>query len=113
MIRVGTRDILLDEQLMTYLGGGALPLDRDKKQRVLHAANFVEMRNRRVWIHNPRTGTKREVPPMHEREEIIRQTLKALGFPHGHQLYEALKPRYFWMGMRKDCICISARSKPR
>ena len=50
---------------------------------------------------------------MHEREEIIRQTLKALGFPHGHQLYEALKPRYFWMGMRKDCICLSTRSKPR
>ena len=75
---------------MTYLGGRALPLDRDERQRVLHAAKFIEMRDRRVWIHDPRTGTKCEIPPMREREDIVRQALKGLGFPHGHQLYEAL-----------------------
>ena len=53
-----TCDIPLDEELMTYLGGGALPVDREERQRVFHAAKLVKMKCGRVWMHNPKTGTK-------------------------------------------------------
>ena len=70
---------------MSYLGSGTLPYEKDTCQGVLQVAKYISMtEDGKVWVDDPRIGTKREVLPLHEREAIVRQILNALGFPYGH-----------------------------
>lgn len=41
--RAGTRDLLLDFELMKFLATGSVPDDRDARQRVIQAGGFVKM----------------------------------------------------------------------
>ena len=70
-------------------------------------------REGKLWITNPSTGVSLLVPPMYQREGIIKEALKQLGFPNGQQLAAALKSLVFWQGMQQDCIVVSQSCLPR
>ena len=60
LTRAGTRDLLLDDELMSYLGSGTLPHDKDTRQQVLQAAKYISMtEDGKVWVDDQRTRTKR------------------------------------------------------
>ena len=66
LTRAGTCDLVLDDELMSYLGSRTLPHDNHTHQRVLQAAKYISMtEDGKVWVDDPRTGTQREVPPLH------------------------------------------------
>ena len=71
-------DLLLVDELMNYLRSGTLPHDKDTLQQVLQAAKYISMtEDGKVWVDDPKTGTKREVLRLHDLEAIVRQVLKA------------------------------------
>lgn len=47
---------------------------------------------------------RREVPPLWERLDLIRRTYYSLGCPGGERLYQLLRERYYWHGMKRDCL---------
>ena len=58
--RAGTCDLLLDDELMSYLRSRTLHHDRDTRQQVLQAAKYISMtEDGKVWVDDRRTGTKR------------------------------------------------------
>ena len=60
LTRAGTCDLLLDDELMSYLGSGTLPHDRDTQQQISQAAKYISMtEDGKVWVDDRRTGNKR------------------------------------------------------
>ena len=42
-------------------------------------------------MKHPETGVECYIPPICEREDLIKEALKAMGFPNGNQLAETLR----------------------
>ena len=86
------RDVTLDVPLMKYLVMKVVPSEKVDKLRVKRASRFLWVDERGVlWMKHPETGVERYIPPICEREDLIKEALKAMGFPHGNQLAETLR----------------------
>ncbi len=55
---------------------------------------------------------RREVPPICERAGLIARCAVALAYPGGDRLHQALKQRYYWAHMRRDCTTVCSRLPP-
>ena len=55
---------------------------------------------------------ERRVPPLGERRGIIEHAAKTLGYPGGARLFEALRARYHWSGMKADCVEVAQALLP-
>lgn len=55
----------------------------------------------------------RRVPVLRERADLVRSTMRALGFPNGRRLYECLREQFYWQGLLADCLEAAAHSMPR
>ena len=53
----------------------------------------------KLWVHHPDMGVSRWILPMHQREGIMKEALKRLGFPNSQSLAAALQGSVFWEGM--------------
>ena len=85
---------------MKYLVRREVPSERADKLRVKSALRFLWVDERGVlWAKHPETGVQCYIPPICEREDLIKEALKAMGFPNGNQLAETLRAQVFWEGM--------------
>ena len=64
-----------------------------------------------LWVINE-GGWQRRVPVIYEREPLTREALQNLGYPNGHALYEGLRVRFYWPGMRALCLQLAAEALP-
>lgn len=91
------KDLTLDAPLLAYVIAGEEP-DEKNVARVHKAAGFVKWDEGRLWLR--RGDAQVEVPPMRERARIVEQTALAMALPSGARLYELLRTRYWWRGLR-------------
>ncbi len=86
-------------------------LTGDKKvdDRIIVSGNYVSYRDGKILLHF--NYGEVEVPPIRERWRIIYQASKAVGYTSGDRLYSLLRERYWWHGMRNDCVVHCANSK--
>ena len=74
------RDITLDAVLMKYLVSGEILSERADKLRVKRAANFLYVDEKGVlWAKHPGTEVDCFIPPICEREELIKEAFRAMG----------------------------------
>ena len=52
-----------------------------------------------VRLYNKAGGVLRRIPAIAERQKLVYEAAKALGFPRGRRLCQLLVPRYFWVGL--------------
>lgn len=79
-----------------------------------------ETRCRRVgaWFEWDRPGLylkgecRRQVPPICTRAKLVATCAAALGYPGGDRLYQALKQRYYWAHMHRDCTQVCSTLPP-
>ena len=77
-----------------------MPPEKTDKLRVKRALKFLHVDAHGVlWAKHPETGVERYIPPICEREDLIKEALKVLGFPNGNQLVEALRAQVLLEGM--------------
>ena len=99
---------------MKYLVMKVVPSEKADKLRVKRASRFLWVDERGVlWTKHPETGVECYIPPICEREDLIKEALKAMGFPNSNQLAETLRAQVFWEEMLADCIAISKTCLPR
>lgn len=48
----------------------------------------------------------RRLVPICERAALVSEASRDLGYPGGDRLYQLLKTRYYWKGMRLDCLAV-------
>ena len=85
---------------MRYLVVGEVPTTKVDELRVKRAARFLRVDERGVlWAKHPKTGVECYIPPICEREDLIKEALKAMGYPNGNQLAESLRAQVFWEGL--------------
>ena len=85
---------------MKYLVMKEVPSENVDKLGVKRASRFLWVDERGVlWAKHPETGVERYIPAICEREDLIKEALKAMGFPNGNQLAETLRAQAFWEGM--------------
>ena len=76
-----------------------MPSEKADKLRVKRASKLLHVDKSGVLgVKHPETGVERYIPPICEREDLIKEALKALGFPNGNQLADALRAQVFWEG---------------
>ena len=86
------RDVTLDIPLMKYLVMKEVPSEKADELRVKRASKFLHVNKHGVlWAKHPETGVERYIPPICKREDLIKEALKAMGFPNGNQLAETLR----------------------
>ena len=86
------RDVTLDVPLMKYLVMKEVPSEKAEELSVKRASRFLRVDERGVlWAKHPETGVECYILPICEREDLIKEALKAMGFPNGNQLAEALR----------------------
>lgn len=90
----------MDVPLMKFLVMKEVPPEKADELRVKRASSFLRVDERGVlWARHPDTGVERYIPPICEREDLIKEALKAMGFPNGNQLAETLRAQVYWEGM--------------
>ena len=108
-IALGEKDIVLDEHLMqtvvTREAPAVWPLL--EVERCVRAARWLKWSRGALWVCDDVYGERR-IPPLWEREALVRYTAMQLGFPHGSRVYCLLRQRYYWANLRRDCIRICA-----
>ena len=68
---------------MKYLVRKEVPPEKGDELRVKRAAKFLRVDERGVlWAKHPGTGVDCYIPPICEREALIKEALKAMGFPN-------------------------------
>ena len=50
------------------------------------------------------------VPPLYDRISIVRHVSGTLAFPDGERLYQLMRTRYFWPGLKRDCVLVARSS---
>ena len=110
---MGVRDITLDAAVMAHVVSGALDQGSStvERSRVLRVAQWYYWVDGQLWLEDASHGPRR-VPPLGERRQIMVSALEALGYPGGGRLYEALRLRYYWAGMRGDCQEVASAQLP-
>ena len=69
----GVRDVTLDVPLMKYLVMKEVPSEKADKLRVKRASRFLRVDERGVlWAKHPETGMECYIPPICEREDLIK-----------------------------------------
>ena len=53
-----------------------------------------------------------EVPRIGSRAGLIAAAAKQLAYPGGEQLYQLLKPRFCWEGLKLDCVKVCSSLEP-
>ena len=105
----GIRDVTLDRAVVDYLAIRSLPTDEAEHPRVVKAASKIHCDPRGVlWAHDHTGRPTRRIPPIGERRAIITESMANLLYPSGERLYQHLKERLFWQGMRTECIKYAA-----
>ena len=80
----GVRDVTLDRVLMKYRVDGVLPGDKAEWKRLKRAAGFLHIDERgNLWATDAVTQVKRYIPPIADREAIVTDALRTMGFPNG------------------------------
>ena len=94
------RDVTLDVPLMKYLVMKEVLSEKADELRVKRASRFLWVDERGVlWAKHPEMGVERYIPPICELQDLIKEALKAMGFPNSNQLVETLRAQVFWEGM--------------
>lgn len=101
----GTRDITLDRELVWHLNGFALP--EPALARCRRVAKYVSLGDDGRLRVRGRHYTELEVPPLYARLEVVRHAAGTLAFPDGDRLYQLLRQRFFWAGLRRDCLLVT------
>jgi hypothetical protein len=87
------------------IAGGESYEERERCKRI---GQWFEWDPPRLYLKGE---LRREVPPICQRAELVTKCAVALAYPGGDRLYQALKQRYYWAHMHRDC-CIACSSLP-
>ena len=80
----GVRDVTLDRVLMKYLVDGVLPGDKAEWKRLKRAAGFLHIdEHGNLWATDAVTQVKCYIPLIADREAIVMDALRTMGFPNG------------------------------
>jgi hypothetical protein len=102
MGKLGIRDITLHEEVISKVMGLEVKSDNaEEANRVARVASWFKWENSKLWLKG---DLDREVPPICSRAHIIATAAQQLAYPGGGRLYQLLKPRFYWEGMKLDCI---------
>ena len=100
-------DITLDRNVMRWLVLGNLA----GTEGVTEEARCARVSAWFVWrgasLHVAGKDGRR-VPPICERKGLVEEAALQLGLPGGDRLYQLLRTRYYWSGMRRDCVTVCA-----
>lgn len=91
-------------------GGPVQTWPLEVKERCQAAARWLKWERGRLWV-NDIVG-EREVPPLYERAGIIESAYLSLGCPGGERLYSLLRTRFYWKGMKRDCVVLCSVQFP-
>ena len=87
-----------------------LPTTFEEEERCKRVSKWFEWDHPRLYLQgNPR----REVPPICTRAHLVAKCAVALAYPGGDRLYQALKQRYYWAHMHRDCNRICSTLAPQ
>ena len=74
----------MDRVLIKYLVDGVLPDDKAEWKRLKRATGCLHVDERgSLWATDEVTQVKRYIPPIADREAIVTDALRAMGFPNG------------------------------
>lgn len=93
-------DITLDRDVMCFVAGTGVVTDATP-HRVARASAWLAWEDGQLWCTTP---GRRRIPPMAERQDIVREAAHAHGYPGGARLKSLLATRYYWQGLAKDCV---------
>lgn len=107
------RDVTLDQALLRFLVLKEHPLNPVEKHRVRRAAEYYSVDDGgRIWVLGPR-GTWLRVPWLKDRAALTREVHLEGGLCSGEKLYQLMKSKYFWSGMREACLKEAQENVPR
>lgn len=96
-------DVTLDAALMKYLYYGVLPDDVLECERVVSASKWMSVGSKGELFTVNQDGRLRQVPPISERQGILKEYHLSSGMCSGERLYQIIRQAYYWHGLRGDC----------
>lgn len=107
------RDVTLDEDLLRFIVLAEEPANPVERSRVHRAAEYYAVdESGLVWVLGPR-GMWLRVPWLKDRAALVREVHGEAGLCSGEQLYQLMKTKYFWAGMREACLRTAEECVPR
>ncbi len=94
----------MDLELLHFLAHEELPEDPDRRARVAKAAKYFTLDDMgRLWAQGTGESWLR-VPWLKDRASLIREVHREASFCSGDKLFQLLRSKYFWHGMRAACL---------
>ena len=96
-VKAGIRDVTLDTAVIDFLARRTLPHDQTMHPRIIRAATklFCDARGQ-LWAKDANGHPTRRIPPIGERESIVKEAMANLLYPSGERVYQHLRTRLFW-----------------
>jgi hypothetical protein len=111
--RLHLRDVTLDQALLKYLILKVYPADAHEEARVEKAARYYTLDDMGlIWVLGSGSMWLR-VPWLKDRGALVREIHQEAGLCSGEKLYQLMKSRYFWAGMRNTCLKEAEENVPR
>jgi hypothetical protein len=80
------------------------PSDPVEKHRVRRASAYYAVDDKGlIWVLGPR-GTWLRVPWLKDRTALVQEVHLEVGLCNGEKLYQFMRTKYFWAGMRNFCL---------
>ena len=88
---------------MDYLYENTIPSSPEVYERVRRLALWIKVGAMGDLFALNRDGRQREIPLVGERVKLMTSAHRDLCYPSGIRLYQHLKMRYYWPGMKREC----------
>ena len=89
---------------MKFIVSKEQPADAHEEARVRKAARYYAVDDMGlVWVQGSGHMWLR-VPWLKDRGELVKEIHQEAGLCSGEKLYQLVKTRYFWAGMRSTCL---------
>jgi hypothetical protein len=77
LVRLGVRDVTLDEELLSFLSHGQRPDFYEEVRRVTEASNFLHLDEKGIlWVSGEIEGPPRMIPPIGKRRTLVTEIHK-------------------------------------
>jgi hypothetical protein len=110
--KAGVDDVTLDQGVCATVVQGVPPTHANPEEqlRCKKVAAWFKWDGQALWLKD--ATLERRVVPICARAAIVARAARELGYPGGDRLYQLLKLRMYWRGMRLDCLTICRSQHP-